>query len=39
MTELSLMPKAAAANGIDYPELCQRMVNLALNRNGTRKRK
>jgi D-alanine-D-alanine ligase len=30
MTELSLLPKAAAAAGIDYAELCQRMVDLAL---------
>jgi D-alanine-D-alanine ligase len=30
MTELSLFPKAAAAAGIEYPELCQRMVDLAL---------
>ncbi len=34
MTELSLLPKAAAAAGIDYGELCQRMVDLAL-RRGT----
>jgi D-alanine-D-alanine ligase len=32
MTELSLFPKAAAAAGIDYAELCQRMVELALRR-------
>ncbi|MEI6783786.1 MAG: D-alanine--D-alanine ligase [Verrucomicrobiota bacterium] len=32
MTETSLLPKAAAAAGIGYPELCQRMVDLALNR-------
>jgi D-alanine-D-alanine ligase len=30
MTETSLLPKAAAAIGIDYGELCQRMVELAL---------
>jgi D-alanine-D-alanine ligase len=34
MTELSLFPKAAAAAGIDYPELCQRMVELALHHNS-----
>lgn len=32
MTETSLFPKAAAAAGISYPELCQRMVELALGR-------
>jgi D-alanine-D-alanine ligase len=32
MTPTSLLPKAAAAAGITYPELCQRMVELALNR-------
>jgi D-alanine-D-alanine ligase len=32
MTELSLLPKAAAAAGIDYADLCQRMVDLALRR-------
>ena len=32
MTETSLFPKAAAAAGIDYPALCQRMVELAMNR-------
>jgi D-alanine-D-alanine ligase len=34
MTELSLLPKAAAAAGIDYAELCQRMVGLALARRA-----
>jgi len=34
MTETSLLPKAAAAAGIDYAELCQRMVDLALNRRS-----
>lgn len=29
MTELSLLPKAAAAVGYDFPALCQRMLELA----------
>jgi len=33
MTETSLLPKAAKAAGLGYPELCQRMVELALKRN------
>ena len=33
MTETSLLPKAAAAAGIDYPNLCQRMIELALARS------
>ena len=32
MTETSLLPKAAAAAGLSYPELCQKMVDLALSR-------
>jgi len=36
MTETSLLPKAAAAAGIGYAELCQRMVDLALQRAGSR---
>jgi len=32
MTELSLLPKAAAAAGIRYEQLCGRMVELALTR-------
>jgi D-alanine-D-alanine ligase len=32
MTETSLLPKAAAAAGFSYLDLCQRMVNLALKR-------
>jgi D-alanine-D-alanine ligase len=34
MTETSLLPKAAAAAGIDYAELCERMVKLALKRKA-----
>src|SRR5262249_22270781 len=32
MTETSLLPKAAAAAGLDYAQLCQRMIDLALQR-------
>jgi D-alanine-D-alanine ligase len=32
MTETSLLPKAAAAAGLSYEELCQRMIDLALTR-------
>ena len=32
MTETSLLPKAAAAAGLNYSQLCQRMVDLALER-------
>ena len=32
MTETSLLPKAAAAAGISYANLCQKMVDLALKR-------
>ncbi len=34
MTETSLLPKAAAAAGLDYSSLCQRMVELALARRA-----
>jgi D-alanine-D-alanine ligase len=32
MTETSLFPKAAAAAGLDYPGVCQQMIDLALGR-------
>jgi D-alanine-D-alanine ligase len=34
MTELSVLPEAAAAAGLDYAQLCQRMIDLALQRSG-----
>ena len=34
MTETSLLPKAAAAAGMSYAELCQAMVDLALKREA-----
>jgi len=34
MTETSLLPKAAAAAGIPFPQLCERMVHLALRRKA-----
>ena len=34
MTETSLLPKAAAAAGLNYADLCQRMVDLALKRKA-----
>ncbi len=36
MTETSLLPKAAAAAGMNYARLCQRMVDLALARKTAR---
>lgn len=36
MTETSLMPKAAAAAGINYEQLCQRMIDLALRRKAAK---
>src|SRR5260370_36894111 len=33
MTETSLLPKAAAAAGLSYADLCQKMVDLALYRS------
>lgn len=37
MTETSLLPKAAAAVGLSYGALCQRMVDLALGRRNGRR--
>jgi D-alanine-D-alanine ligase len=34
MTQLSLIPQAAAAAGISFPELCERIVRLALDERG-----
>jgi D-alanine-D-alanine ligase len=34
MTETSLLPKAAAAAGLSYEQLCQRMIELALGRRS-----
>ncbi len=33
-TETSLLPKSARASGIEFPDLCARLVQLALARNG-----
>ena len=37
MTETSLLPKAAAAAGLDYAALCQRMIDLALQHTAANK--
>ena len=39
MTETSLLPKAAAAAGLTYAGLCQRMIDLAMERCGAEQRK
>jgi D-alanine-D-alanine ligase len=36
MTELSLIPQAAAAAGISFPALCERIVQLAMSSTGGR---
>ena len=35
MTETSLLPMAAQATGWDLPELCDRVLQSALQRNGS----
>jgi D-alanine-D-alanine ligase len=35
MTQTSLIPQAAAAAGITFPELCERIVRVALDERGT----
>ncbi len=37
MTETSLLPKAARAAGLSYPDLCQRMLELALRRKAAKR--
>lgn len=34
MTETSLLPKAAAAAGISFPQLCDRLIRMAVRRGG-----
>jgi D-alanine-D-alanine ligase len=36
MTEVSLLPEAAAAAGIGYPELCARIIELSAKRRATK---
>jgi D-alanine-D-alanine ligase len=36
MTESSLLPKAAAAAGLSYAQLCQKMIDLAMKRSSGR---
>jgi D-alanine-D-alanine ligase len=36
MTELSLIPQAAAAAGISFPDLCERIVRLAMEEQAAR---
>jgi D-alanine-D-alanine ligase-like ATP-grasp enzyme len=35
MTANSLLPKAAKAAGISFPELCDRIARIAMRRGGT----
>ena len=36
MTEASLLPEAAAAAGISYPQLCARIIELSAKRRATK---
>jgi D-alanine-D-alanine ligase len=36
MTEASLLPEAAAAAGISYPQLCQRIIELSAKRSAAK---
>jgi D-alanine-D-alanine ligase-like ATP-grasp enzyme len=36
MTEASLLPEAAAAAGISYPELCARIIELSAKRRAAK---
>jgi D-alanine-D-alanine ligase-like ATP-grasp enzyme len=36
MTEVSLLPEAAAAAGIGYSELCTRIIELSAKRRATK---
>jgi D-alanine-D-alanine ligase len=38
MTDTSLLPMAARAAGIEFPELCERVLRLALDRGGSKSR-
>ncbi len=38
MTETSLLPKAAKFHGLDFPTVCETIVNLALNRSYEREK-
>jgi D-alanine-D-alanine ligase len=39
LTEASLLPRAAAAVGISFPELCERICHGALARHGAKPKK
>ena len=33
MTPTSLLPQEAKANGMDYPELCEHLIEVSINKN------